>query len=173
MSFLAAAADERVLDVAFSDDALSVSLRDGRIITVPLAWYPRLFNATRAQRKNWKIGGGGYGLHWPDLDEDLSTEGLLRGAPAPKTSALKPKSPAVDQGLSDRDREVLSLLAEGRTNKEIATQLQVSRQAILIHLQRIFRALKSVERQGAAGAATPERSATSRIRETKQRLASN
>jgi hypothetical protein len=87
MSFLASAADERVLDVEFSDDSLSVSLRDGRIITVPLAWYPRLLNAKPAQRRNWEIAGGGYGLHWPDLDEDLSTEGLLRGAPAPKTLA--------------------------------------------------------------------------------------
>jgi hypothetical protein len=79
--------DERVLDVAFSDDALSVSLRDGRTITVPLVWYPRLLEATPAQRTNWKIAGGGYGIHWPDIDEDLSTEGLLRGAPAPKAHA--------------------------------------------------------------------------------------
>jgi hypothetical protein len=84
MSFLASAADERVLGVEFSDDAMSVSLRDGRIITVPLVWYPRLLDATPAQRQNWQIAGGGYGLHWPDLDEDLSTEGLLRGAPSPK-----------------------------------------------------------------------------------------
>jgi hypothetical protein len=76
--------DERVLDVAFSDDALSVSLRDGRVISVPLVWYPRLLNATPAQRKDWKIAGGGYGIHWPDIDEDLSTEGLLRGAKAPR-----------------------------------------------------------------------------------------
>ena len=82
MSFSASAADERVLDVQSTDDTLSVSLRDGRVITVPLVWYPRLLNATPAQRKNWKIAGGGYGIHWPDLDEDLSTEGLLRGAPA-------------------------------------------------------------------------------------------
>jgi hypothetical protein len=83
MSFSASAADERVLGVELTDDALSVSLRDGRVITVPLAWYPRLLNATPMQRKNWKVAGGGYGIHWPDLDEDLSTEGLLRGAPAP------------------------------------------------------------------------------------------
>jgi hypothetical protein len=76
-----------VLGVEFTDDALSVSLRDGRIITAPLVWYPRLLDATPAQRKNWKIAGGGYGLHWPGLDEDLSTEGLLRGAPAPKAHA--------------------------------------------------------------------------------------
>ena len=77
--------DERVLDVAFSDDALSVSLRDGRVISVPLVWYPRLLNATLTQRKNWKIAGGGYGIYWPDVDEDLSTEGLLRGAKSPKS----------------------------------------------------------------------------------------
>ncbi len=87
MSFSASAADERVLDVQSTDDTLSVSLRDGRVITVPLVWYPRLLNATPAQRRNWKIAGGGYGIRWPDLDEDLSTEGLLRGAPAPKASS--------------------------------------------------------------------------------------
>jgi hypothetical protein len=86
MSFLASTADERVLGVEFSDDALSVSLRDGRIITVPLVWYPRLLNATPSQRQNWKVAGGGYGLYWPDVDEDVSTEGLLRGSPAPRTS---------------------------------------------------------------------------------------
>jgi Protein of unknown function (DUF2442) len=85
MSSSAITTDERVLDVAFSDDALSVSLRDGRVISVPLVWYPRLLNATHSQRKNWKIAGGGYGIHWPDVDEDLSTEGLLRGARAPKS----------------------------------------------------------------------------------------
>ena len=87
MSSSAITADERVLDVAFSDDSLSVSLRDGRVISVPLVWYPRLLNATPPQRRNWKIAGGGYGIHWPDLDEDLSTEGLLRGAKAPKAHA--------------------------------------------------------------------------------------
>ena len=84
MGSSAITADERVLDVTFSDDSLNVSLRDGRVISVPLVWYPRLLNATPAQRKNWKIAGGGYGIHWPDVDEDLSTEGLLRGAKAPR-----------------------------------------------------------------------------------------
>lgn len=79
-------ADERVLDVQFTDDAISVSLRDGRVITVPLVWYPRLLDATVAQRNNWKIASGGYAIHWPDIDEDLSSEGLLRGAPAPRAS---------------------------------------------------------------------------------------
>jgi Protein of unknown function (DUF2442) len=75
---------ERVADVSFSEDSLCVSLRDGRKISVPLAWYPRLLRATSEQRNNWKIAGGGYGIHWPVIDEDLSTEGLLRGAPAPR-----------------------------------------------------------------------------------------
>jgi len=87
MSSSAITADEGVLDVAFSEDALSVSLRDGRVISVPLVWYPRLLNAAPSQRNNWKIAGGGFGIHWPDLDEDLSTEGLLRGAKTPKAHA--------------------------------------------------------------------------------------
>jgi hypothetical protein len=84
MGTLALAADERVAEVEVTEDAVSVRLMDGRTISVPLAWYPRLFNATPEQRNNWQIGGGGYGIHWPDVDEDLSTEGMLRGAPAPR-----------------------------------------------------------------------------------------
>ncbi len=87
VSILALKADERVANVTFSPDSLSVALMDGRTISVPLAWYPKLLRATEEQRKNWKIAGGGYGIHWPDVDEDLSTEGLLRGAPAPQHSA--------------------------------------------------------------------------------------
>ena len=84
MSISALAADERVAGVEFNADALSVTLMDGRVIAVPLVWYPRLLEATEAERNNWQISGGGYGIHWPDIDEDLSTEGLLRGAPAPR-----------------------------------------------------------------------------------------
>lgn len=87
MGILALKADERVSGVSFSADSLSVSLMDGRTISVPLAWYPRLLQASREQLANWKISGGGYGIHWPDLDEDLSTKGLLRGAPAPRHPA--------------------------------------------------------------------------------------
>jgi len=87
MGILALAADERVKGVQITEDTVSVSLMDGRIISVPLAWYPRLFNATPEQRNNWQICGGGYGIHWVDIDEDLSTEGLLRGAPAPRTTS--------------------------------------------------------------------------------------
>ncbi len=89
MGTLALGADERVATVEVTEDVLVVGLMDGRTISVPLAWYPRLLNASPAQRQNWRIAGGGYGIHWPDVDEDLSTEGLLRGAPAPRPSPRK------------------------------------------------------------------------------------
>ena len=73
---------ERAVDVHCTDDDLVVRLADGRTISVPLAWFPRLLHATAEERSRWELAGGGYGIHWPDLDEDLSTEGLLRGAPA-------------------------------------------------------------------------------------------
>lgn len=91
MSILAISADERVADVQTTEDDLVVRLMDGRTISVPLAWYPRLLHATEEQRKNWQIAGAGYGIHWEDIDEDLSTEGLLRGTPAPpQTLAIRP-----------------------------------------------------------------------------------
>ncbi len=82
MGILAVSADERVKDVRIATDSLCVDLMDGRTITVPLAWYPRLVNAKPEQLARWEIAGAGYGIHWPELDEDLSTEGMLRGAPA-------------------------------------------------------------------------------------------
>jgi hypothetical protein len=62
---------------------LRVDFADGRILTVPLDWFPRLRNGTRAQRARWRLSAGGGGVHWPDLDEDLSAEGLLRGTREP------------------------------------------------------------------------------------------
>ena len=86
MNISAKVTDERVLDVRFDDHRLIVDLMDGRTISAPLAWYPRLANATPDQRAIWEKCGGGYGIHWPGLDEDLSTEGLLRGAPAARAA---------------------------------------------------------------------------------------
>jgi hypothetical protein len=83
MGILALAADERIKDVNCSDTMLNVDLMDGRTISVPLMWYPRLMKATEEQRAHWEVCGGGYGIHWPEIDEDLSAEGLLRGSPAP------------------------------------------------------------------------------------------
>jgi hypothetical protein len=89
MGILALSADERVRDVRVSEDTLTVDLMDGRTISVPLVWYPRLLDGTPKQRSKWKVCAAGYGIHWPDLDEDLSTEGLLRGAPAPVQSVRR------------------------------------------------------------------------------------
>lgn len=86
MNISAKVTDERVLDVRFDEASLIVDLMDGRSISVPLAWYPRLLNATPEQRAKWEKAGAGYGVHWREIDEDLSTAGLLRGAPAPKAA---------------------------------------------------------------------------------------
>jgi hypothetical protein len=70
------------IDVTLSDDTLSVELSDGRSISVPLAWYPRLVHADQAERANWRLIGQGEGIHWEAIDEDLSVEGLLAGRPS-------------------------------------------------------------------------------------------
>lgn len=74
--------NERATDVRFADDQLVVDLRDGRTIATPIIWYPRLRDATNEQRANWRLNGSGIGIHWPDIDEDLSVEGMLDGRPA-------------------------------------------------------------------------------------------
>lgn len=84
MSFLAKIVDERVADVHSNAHTLTVDLMDGRSISVPLAWYPRLAKASQGERDQWELAGAGLGIYWPVVDEDLSTEGLLRGAPAPQ-----------------------------------------------------------------------------------------
>lgn len=73
---------EAVKSVRVDEYDLVVALMDGRVISVPLAWFPRLLHATPEQRSNWRVAGGGFGIHWPDIDEDISTAGLLRGIPA-------------------------------------------------------------------------------------------
>lgn len=69
-------------NVSTTDDALTVELSDGRSISAPLAWYPRLFHGTLEERANWRIIGQGDGIHWPGLDEDVSVENLLAGRPS-------------------------------------------------------------------------------------------
>ena len=70
--------DSRVADVTVSDERLDVRLRDGRVISAPLAWLPRLAGAPAKARQVWEISAAGLGIHWPEIDEDLSVEGLLR-----------------------------------------------------------------------------------------------
>ncbi len=77
--------DQRELrgrNLSFGDDDLIVELADGRTVTVPLAWFPRLFHATPAERANWRWIGGGIGMHWPELDEDIAVEDLMLGRPS-------------------------------------------------------------------------------------------
>jgi uncharacterized protein YegP (UPF0339 family) len=80
---ISSVADERIKDVRFTDDELVVALTDGRTLAVPLVWYPRLLNASEEHRRDWRLIGDGEGIHWPQIDEDVSAAGLLRGVPAP------------------------------------------------------------------------------------------
>jgi hypothetical protein len=77
----------RVEAVEVSEDTLTVDLTDGRSLKVPLAWYPRLYHGTPAERNNWRLIGQGVGIHWPDVDEDLSVEGLLLGQKSTESQA--------------------------------------------------------------------------------------
>jgi hypothetical protein len=72
----------RAIDVKVTEDTLTVELSDGRTISVPLQWYPRLVYATPEERKNWRLIGNGEGIHWEDLDEDISVKGLIAGRPS-------------------------------------------------------------------------------------------
>jgi hypothetical protein len=74
----------RIKDISVTKDAITAHLVDGRTISVPLAWSWRLSEATPKQRANWEIIGDGHGVHWPDIDEDISAEGMLYGIPAPR-----------------------------------------------------------------------------------------
>lgn len=82
-------AGERITGVKVSEDSLTVDLLDGRTITAPLAWYPRLLHASEQQRNNFRIVGAGFVINWPDIDEHLSSQGLLAGAPAPDATTVR------------------------------------------------------------------------------------
>ena len=77
----------RVVSVTVTDDTLSVDLEDGRTIAVPIGWYPRLAHGTLAERAHFQISGAGYGIYWPELDEDIGVEGLLLGKKSTESSA--------------------------------------------------------------------------------------
>ena len=74
--------ETKVQHVDVSDESLSVDLADGRTVSVPVAWYPRILHGTIKERNNWRLIGAGEGIHWPDLDEDVSLENLLAGKPS-------------------------------------------------------------------------------------------
>ena len=74
--------EAKAASVTVTEDTLSVELEDGRTVSVPISWYPRLLHGTSAERQKWEIIGSGDGIHWPDLDEDISIEGIIRGFPS-------------------------------------------------------------------------------------------
>ena len=86
MSSSVVEANPRAQDVLVTEDELTVSLADGRKVSAPLAWFPRLLHASPTQRSNWELLGDGEGIHWPEVDEDLSVAGILRGSTAPAKS---------------------------------------------------------------------------------------
>ncbi|MBI1297289.1 DUF2442 domain-containing protein [bacterium] len=90
--------DLAVQNMVITDDALTVDLSDGRTLSVPLAWYPRLWHGTAEERNNWRLIGKGVGIHWPDLDEDISVEGLILGKPSNESQK------SLQQWLSQRPK---------------------------------------------------------------------
>ena len=92
-------------NVVVTDDTLTVDLSDGRTISVPLAWYPRLAHGTPEERATWRLIGRGEGIHWPQLDEDISVEGLIAGKPSGESQAIAcamDRDAAVETSLKHR-----------------------------------------------------------------------
>ena len=83
MSIFVVETEPRAMQVEVTDDELTVHLVDGRRVSAPLVWYPRLLHATADQRNDFELIGEGEGIHWPQIDEDLSVSGILRGTRAP------------------------------------------------------------------------------------------
>ena len=87
------------------EESVIVELRDGRTVTAPLAWYPRLLHGTARERRNWRLIGGGVGIHWPDLDEDLSVEAILAGRPSAESQASLKKWLANRRALANKQMQ--------------------------------------------------------------------
>ena len=145
-------ADERIKDVRVTNDELVVTLVDGRTLSVPLVWYPRLLNATAEQRNDWQLIGDGEGVHWPQIDEDLSAAGLLRGVPAPADRPHHP--PAKESGAqavnmakdvySDSIGEAKSKLQHDRSQLESLAE-QIPREETKQRIQEMVDAYSGIE----------------------------
>lgn len=96
MTTLVLEADPAAIDVALNDERFTIQLSDGRALSIPLHWYPRLLHATTSERSNWRLLGDGYAIEWPDLDEHIGVEGLLAG----RRSAESPES--IQRWISQR-----------------------------------------------------------------------
>ena len=93
----AVSVESRIDHVEVTDQAITAHLVDGRVISVPLVWSWRLSDATPEQRANWQLIGDGHGVHWPDVDEDISAEGMLHGIPAKRPSTARLSRPASEK----------------------------------------------------------------------------
>jgi hypothetical protein len=118
----------RIESVAFPDEKLQVALSDGRLLTFPLEWYPSLQKATQSQRANWRLLGQGEGVHWPQIDEDLSLEGFLNGWPAAGSVEYQRRRASVeyialDQDLAPRFR------TEEQVNEALREYLKLKRES--------------------------------------------
>lgn len=101
----AVSVEPRIENVEVTDEMITAYLVDGRVISVPLAWSWRLSEATPAQRANWQLIGDGHGIHWPDIDEDLSAEGMLHGVPARRPArAVRTKTAPANRALQPSSR---------------------------------------------------------------------
>jgi hypothetical protein len=100
----AVSVENRIGHVVVTDETITAHLVDGRVISVPLAWSWRLSDATPAQRANWELIGDGDGVHWPDVDEDLSADGLLNGVPARRPRRSAAQSPPANKALQPPSR---------------------------------------------------------------------
>jgi hypothetical protein len=93
--------DPKIVNIEVTDESIHAELADGRTVSVPLAWSWRLTKATPSQRKRFEIIGTGQGVHWPDIDEDISVQGMLHGTPVPppkRAKAIKKKSEGDSRG---------------------------------------------------------------------------
>jgi hypothetical protein len=100
----AVSVESRIGNIVVTDETITAHLVDGRVISVPLAWSWRLSDATPAQRANWQLIGDGHGVHWPDVDEDLSADGLLNGVPARRPRATAAHRSPANQALQPTSR---------------------------------------------------------------------
>ena len=145
-------ADERIKDVRVTNDKLVVALADGRTLSVPLVWYPRLLNASAEQRSDWQLIGDGEGVHWPQIDEDLSAAGLLRGVPAPADRPHHPparesRAQAVNMAkdiYSDSIGEAKSKLQHDRSQLESLAE-QIPREETKQRIRKMVDAYSGIE----------------------------
>jgi hypothetical protein len=101
----AVSVESRIARVEVTDETITAHLVDGRVISVPLAWSWRLSDATPAQRANWELIGDGHGVHWPDVDEDISADGMLSGVPARRSgNGIRTKMAPANRALQPTSR---------------------------------------------------------------------